>query len=999
MNSRFPWLTPILWIISGWLILDIVAYFFVEASWFQEMGYFSVLWKRFITEGMLWLVALGVSGGYCLGNLYLAQQFKYEDDQKIPIPEVPALGLRRLLVFVFGLLALLNLTLIHYGTVARQYWHPDSQQPQVAPLLPQPLNPGTLWQLLQTLPAHGEWMIIAVGISFAVIIRPQLSLNLLAILFSLGLGLILASHWGNILLYFSPSSFSQADPLFNRPLDDYIFALPVWQLITFGLMGVGLYAFLATTLVYLLSGNSLSQGRFPRFTKAQQQHLHALGSFLMAVIAAGYWIARYELLYSTRGVNYGASYTDVTTQLPAYTFLSLMALLIAVFLGWQAIFSVKDFNPDVNPLHRIWVKLLPLPFNSSQSSSSVRLFADSYSLRSIWGSYLVIAVIIGWLLPEIVQSLIVEPNELQREKPFIERTIHFTKQAFDLKNVEIKTFELEGRLTYQDIQHNDLTIRNIRLWDTRPLLQTNRQLQQIRPYYEFFDADIDRYTLLKENFTDLTNRTEKQQVIISGRELNYQSVPDDAQTWVNQHLVYTHGYGFTLSPVNTVAAGGLPEYFVKNIGAFGNDQNPTSALEISSERIRQSIPIGQPRIYYGELTNTDVMIDTKVKELDYPSGDENIYNIYDGRGGIQIGNLGRRALFAQYLQNWQMIFTRNFTSETRLLFRRNINQRVQAIAPFLRYDKDPYLVVADAEFDPENSSSELETRHYLYWIIDAYTTSDHYPYADRGKNQFNYIRNSVKVVIDAYNGSVYFYVVNLADPIIASWQKIFPELFRSIETMPRSLKAHIRYPLDLFRVQSERLSLYHMEDAQVFYNREDVWRIPLEIYASEQKQVEPYYLIMKLPEEQTEEFILLLPFTPVSRNNLIAWFAARSDSEHYGKLLLYQFPKQRLIFGPEQVEALINQVPQISQQISLWDRQGSQAVQGNLLVIPIEQSLLYVEPIYLEATENSLPTLVRVIVSYENRIVMKPTLEEALKAVFEVEPTLEPIIIPNLEGG
>jgi hypothetical protein len=579
----------------------------------------------------------------------------------------------------------------------------------------------------------------------------------------------------------------------------------------------------------------------------------------------------------------------------------------------------------------------------------------------------------------------VQPNELQRETPYLQRSIAFTRQGFDLDNIDVRTFDPEGKLTYQDIRNNDSTIRNIRLWDSRPLLQTNRQLQQIRLYYKFSDADIDRYTLKRESPRPQGPATEKQQVLIAARELDYTAVPEAAKTWVNEHLVYTHGYGFTLSPVNTVGPGGLPDYFVKDIGVGTGDNQ--GSLGTSSERIRASIPISHPRIYYGELTNTYVMAPSDVREFDYPSGDENVYNTYDGNGGVSIGTWWRRLVFAKYLQNWQMALTGNFTPETKVLFRRNIRERIQLIAPFLQYDNDPYLVVANTRlFQGENGRAAQNTstvNNYLYWIVDAYTTSDRYPYSEPGEGGFNYIRNSVKVVIDAYNGSVSLYVADLTDPIIATWQDIFPDLFQPLDTMPLTLRVHLRYPEDLFTVQSERLLTYHMTDPQVFYNREDQWQIPQEIYGNEQQPFQPYYLIMKLPQEESEEFILLHPFTPTSRNNLIGWLAGRADGDNYGKLLLYQFPKQQLIYGPEQVEARINQDPVISQQISLWTRQGSSAIQGNLLVIPIEQSLLYVEPLYLEAEQNSLPTLARVIVVYENQIAMAETLDEAHKAVFD----------------
>jgi uncharacterized membrane protein (UPF0182 family) len=565
------------------------------------------------------------------------------------------------------------------------------------------------------------------------------------------------------------------------------------------------------------------------------------------------------------------------------------------------------------------------------------------------------------------------------------RNIALTRQAFNLDVIDSQTFNPQGKLTEANIKANQLTIRNIRLWDQEPLLKTNRQLQQIRPYYQFPDADIDRY-LIKSNIEK--DKKEKQQVLIAARELNYNNVPPQAQTWVNQNMIYTHGYGFTMSPVNTVAAGGLPEYFVKDINQNG------SVLNTYSLDIRESIPIGQPRIYYGEISNTQVMTGTKVKELDYPSGSDNVYNSYDGLGGIQINSLWKRWLFSIYLKDWRMVFTKNFLPETKVLFRRNINQRIRTIAPFLKFDSDPYLVVADAHIDNQNQQFPGKENH-LYWIVDGYTTSDRYPYSDAGKDNINYIRNSVKVVIDAYNGTVKFYIADPLDPLITAWSKIFPQMFQPLANLPPNFRNHLRYPVDFFKIQSERLMIYHMTDPQVFYNREDQWQIPNEIYGNESRKVEPYYLITSLPNVPFAEFILLLPYTPKQRTNLIAWLAARSDGQNYGKLLLYNFPKERLIYGPEQIEARINQDPIISQQISLWNRQGSRVIQGNLLIVPIEQSLLYVEPIYLEATQNSLPTLVRVVVAYENRIIMAQTLEQALQGIFQPElAPASPIIRP-----
>ncbi|MEH1853379.1 MAG: UPF0182 family protein [Nostoc sp.] len=981
-----------------WLLLNLGSRLGAEIFWFQEVGYLQVFLLRVMTGGILWVVVAGITAAYLLLNLALAQRLKYPQSPKIESAQLgteltnflspdyrrrnearilapqrfQSLRLRWLLPLTLVLSLLIGLMLSHYGQIALAYWYSPVNQANLT--IPALFRPERIWQLLRQLISQVWYLGLIGGVAIAILVYPQFLLTAIAILFSPLFAFILFQHWPKVLQYFHPTLFNSTEPLFGQDISFYIFSLPFWELLELWLMGLCLYGFLAVTLTYLLSANSLSQGIFPGFSPQQQRHLSGMGGLFMLVVALSYWLSRYELVYSSRGVSYGASYTDVIAQMPAYTVLCILAVAIAYYLLWRTFF---------------W---------RSKSQHRRLVF---YSL----GVYLLLVAIAGIVLPTVVQYLIVQPNELQREQPYIQRTIALTRQAFDLEAIDARTFNPQGTLTEADIQKNDLTIRNIRLWDQRPLLETNRQLQQIRPYYRFPDADIDRYTLV----TDITSRrpstpqktlepqevvesTERRQVLIAARELDYSAVPQEAQTWVNRHLIYTHGFGFTVSPVNTVGPGGLPEYFVKDIS--GN----SSALTTSSEAIRQSIPIGQPRIYYGEITNSYVMTGTKVRELDYPSGSDNVYNSYDGLGGVEIGSAWRRWLFAMYLKDWQMVLTRDFLPETKLLLRRNVKQRIQAIAPFLKFDSDPYLVAAAANQDfPSNPS-------YLYWIVDAYTTSDRYPYSDTGSDGINYIRNSIKVVIDAYNGTVNFYIADSSDPIIATWAAIFPKMFKPLSTMPVNLRSHTRYPVDFFKIQSERLMIYHMTDTQVFYNREDQWQIPNEIYGSEPRPVEPYYLTTSLPtvpfigeSSRREEFILLLPYTPKQRTNLIAWLAARSDGKNYGTLILYIFPKERLVYGPEQIEARINQDPVISQQISLWNRQGSRAIQGNLLVIPIDQSLLYVEPIYLEATQNSLPTLVRVVVAYENRIVMAQTLEQALQGIFKPEVTPAPAIIRPFE--
>ncbi|MGI8934933.1 MAG: UPF0182 family protein [Phormidesmis sp.] len=935
----------------------IVTYYWAEGLWFDELNFLGEFWLRSLTQLVLGLFTLFASLAIAFFNLNLATRLQYNQNCLLPNQANlrTGLGLQWLLPVMLGLGIGIGADLLYHTYLAVT----DLLTPR--PSIPIPLGLGfnADWGLVQQLVAQPVGIGIVLGCAIALAAAPQTLIRVGAVVLSLSFGIVLTQEWVRILPALNFVTFDQLDPLFQQDLSFYIFQLPVWELFEFWLSGLLLFMLMAVALGYLLAGNTLSQGHFAGFSLPQQRHLYALAASLLMVTALGHWLNRYELLYSPQGVTYGASYTDIQVGLPVNGALSLISLGLALTLMWRAF-----VQPKVG-----W----------TQSTRPLRA-------RPVVGAiaiYLLFAIVGNTLAPWLVQRIVVQPNEFLRELPYIERTIAFTRDAFGLADIETRQFDPQGELSAADLEENDLTIRNIRLWDTRPLLESNRQLQQIRLYYEFADADVDRYDLVNE--TDQV--VDRRQVLISARELNYERVPAEAQTWVNEHLTYTHGYGFTMSPVNTAGPSGLPTYFVKDI-----DHVPSSPV------VERSIPVGKPRIYFGELTNTYVMTGAQVPELDFPSGSENVYNRYDGQGGLSLAPFWKRLLFAKHLGDWKMLLSRDFTADTRLMFRRNIKQRVRRIAPFLQFDGDPYLVVADAGSEFAIAGAESGT-NYLYWMIDAYTTSDRYPYADPGNNEFNYIRNSIKVIVDAYNGSVHFYIADQSDPIIRTWAQIFPNMFEQLSDMPPALVSHIRYPLDFSRIQSDELLTYHMTDPQVFYNREDQWRAPNEIYANEEQVVEPYYLIMELPGEDDGEFVLLRPFTPAQRINLVAWLAARSDGEQYGRQLLYQFSKQELVFGPEQIEARINQEPEISQRISLWDTQGSRANQGNLLVIPIERSLLYVEPLYLEAEQNPLPILARVIVAYKNRIAMAETLEQSLQAIFNTPDTPAPAILREANEG
>ena len=565
------------------------------------------------------------------------------------------------------------------------------------------------------------------------------------------------------------------------------------------------------------------------------------------------------------------------------------------------------------------------------------------------------------LIPGLFERFFVKPNELQLETPYIRQNIALTREAYNLGQIAVKPFPAEQDLTFQSLKDNSGTIDNIRLWDWQPLMDTYAQLQEIRTYYRFLDVDVDRYNL----------GDSYQQVTLAARELDPLLLSANAQTWVNLHLLFTHGNGAVMSPVTQKSAEGLPIFYLKDIPPVATG----------------GPPITEPRIYFGQGSPGYVIVKTSTPEFDYPKGKDNAYARYDGADGIPIGGIGWRALFAWQMDDLNILLSGYITSESRILLHRNIKDRVGTIAPFLQLDRDPYVVISAGR---------------LYWMQDAYTTSAWFPYAkpEPDAGDLNYIRNSVKVVIDAYNGTVDFYVTDPADPIVATYRRIFPALFKPLDAMPPDLQKHIRYPEDLFNIQALQYRAYHMDASEVFYNREDLWQFPRESTAPDEMnaggetRMAPYYIMMRLPGEPQTEFFLMLPMTPSKRENMIAWLAARCDLPEYGKLIVYEFPKDKLVYGPFQIEALINQNTEISQQISLWNQMGSRVIRGTLLVVPIGNSILYVSPLYLRAQSGQLPELKRVIAAYGDRVVMEETLPEALAALFKESATVAGLPAP-----
>lgn len=726
---------------------------------------------------------------------------------------------------------------------------------------------------------------------------------LAAVVIGLIFAAVVQTRWMRVLRFIHRTTVGESDPIFGRDLGFYLFQLHLLVDVKNVLLWLIILALGLAGLVYAIG---LRKRRFP---PAPLAHLSVLGILFLLVKAWDYQLKKYLLLYSTSGAAYGAGYTDVHARRPAYTIMIGIVLVCAALLL-------------INLWRRTW-----------------RLLAIG------GGVWLVSLFILTTIYPALVQSFRVRPSELDLERPYIEHNIAATLQAYGLDQVEERDYPVEGTLTGEIIRQNPGTIDNIRLWDHRPLYDTYEQLQEIRLYYNFVDIDVERYTL----------GGDYREVELAVRELSVEQLSEEAQTWVNQHLIYTHGYGVVLSPVSQVCAEGQPCFLLRDIPP------QASFPELALDR---------PEIYYGENTDNYIIVHTSAREFDYPRGDENVYTRYEGSGGLPVGTFFRRLVFALYFGDMPILFSDNIQPESRILFHRNIEDRVETIAPFFWYDYDPYPVILEGK---------------LYWIQDAYTVSDRYPYSQPYQG-LNYVRNAAKVVIDPYNGDTDFYVVDPDDPLIQTYQRIFPGLFKPVEEMPAGLRPHWRYPEELFRVQTHIYGTYHMQDPQVFYNKEDVWNFAKEIYLGAEGEVDSYYVIMRLPGWEREEFFLMVPFTPANRNNMIAWMHVQCDGDDYGRLGVFKFPKQTLVYGPFQIEARIDQDPEISQQLSLWNQRGSQVIRGNLLVIPIDNNLLYVEPLYLQAETGQIPELKRVTVAYQNQLAMAETLDEALRQVLELEP-------------
>lgn len=747
-----------------------------------------------------------------------------------------------------------------------------------------------------------------------------------ALFVALVFALALSSRWDDALRFVYAQPFGAVDPVFGKDISFYLFSLPIISLVQGMLTALTFFVTFLLALAYFITDQvSARPDEGLQARPGVLNHLRVNAALWLATLAGSFWLSRYDLLYRPDGVVFGAGYTHLAIELPALVIASVLSLLLALFMAFGGRFA------------------------------SGKILGSGAAL-------IVLVLIVGRLaLPAAVQQFRVNPNELEIEQPYIENSIAMTRLAYGLDRVTEIDFPADDTLTATDIRNNRALIENIRLWDHRLLIQTYRQLQEIRPYYQFNTIGIDRYMV----------DGQMQQVMLAGRELA-DRLPEGSNSWVNRHLQYTHGYGMAMSPVNQTNPQGEPIMLIRDLPPVTHPD----------------IPIENAAIYYGYSSRGYYIVNSGTEELHYPSGAGTVYHNYSGSGGIAINSTLRKLLFAWELRDINILLSDYIHPESRLQLWRGVQQRINRIAPFLQLDEDPYLVVHNGR---------------MVWIQDAYTTSQRFPYADPHGN-LNYMRNPVKVAVDAYEGSVTFYLVDDSDPIINLYAQVFPDMFVPVEQAPEGLANHFRYPVNLFEVQLEKFSRFHMTNPRVFYNDEDRWRRPFEQYAGQRLTMEPYYVLGNLPaggtfsEDTTNEvenrsgatgqeleFMLISPLTPEGRNNMIAWMAARSDPEHYGQLVTYRLPKDRLIYGPLQIESRIDQDPEISRQLALWDQRGSRVIRGNLLVVPVENSFLYVEPVFLLADRDDIPQLQRVIVSVGDAISMQPTIQAALIDLFGQE--------------
>ena len=904
-------LIPLIWVLSRLQ---------VEWFWFAQFELGSVYGKRLFLQLAGGLIAL-----LFVGCCALWRQSWLLPDASEEKPRSPVLNGYR---YGFCLLVCLLVLLSVLAVDTRLAWLAWND----------PFSLIYWWSL----PFQTGWPLLSVSILVLTLITFGLTrsrrLGLAQLYGSVCICLIVARSWGLWSLAIAIPDMGRTEPMLGS---DVSFGLGRFSAIAFALELILLQLLLTLSTALwsrLTRSNCLSDWVFPGLSVRQRHGLRPGFASVLVTCSGLMWLSRHQLLWTQNGIVAGAGWLDVHLLLPLRSLTALALFVLAIVI-------------------------LPSPF-SSLRRRQLRLIFSLIAFLS-FGLELFMFPLMNWL--------VVRPRELQLERPFISRAIEATRHAYQLDGITTRRINPSPRLSPIDLKEGASTLRNIRLWDSQPLLATNRQLQQLRVYYRFSNAAVDRYQLR----SDLL---ERQQVIVAARELDQTTLPKRYRTWQNRHFVFTHGFGFTLSPVNTSAPDGLPDYFISDLGRSTRIDGNES-LGISRDDVKKKVPIGRAALYFGVLPSPYAVAPTQIEEFNYPEGDQNTYNYYSGRAGVPLKTLSQRIAAAVYIRDPRLLNTGVLNSDSRLLLRRDVKKRVKALAPFLQLKGEPYLVSVPMQPDKDFYQEE----QHQYWIVDAYTSSNTYPYSSTLSNgeELRYVRNSVKAIVDAYNGTVQLYISEAKDPIIRGWQTIFPELFQPLEAMPVSLRQHLMVPSALFELQVEQLLRYHVTDPRIFYSGDDVWEVPKELYGKTQIPVAPYHITAQVKPSFDSEFLLLQPLTPLARPNLSGWLAARNDGEHYGELILLRFPSDVPIFGPEQIQALINQNPSISQQFGLWDRAGSQVVQGNLLVVPLGNSLLYVEPIYLRARRGGLPTLTRVVVSDGSRVAMAKDLRTGLDALVQ----------------
>ena len=866
-------------IVVAFVIVAALVGFLTDFLWFRELGYTSVFWKQLKTELEIGIPVFVFTA--LLVRLYL-RSLRNGYFREIQSHEIP--DLKRLKLISWGLSGIFAILVAIYA--ARDMWMNFLQ-----------FTHSTSFSLKDP--------IFGLDIGFYVFKLEFLGkLNNLAIGIIIGVVLLTVLYYGILMTVRTPDFF-EGDPDQSVGEDDFTRARHE-NSIPFGRKNSPGEEFIRTFTSRGGRGErpEINKGNFRHLMSIASGKLTILGVIFYIMIAVDFFLNQFDLLHAHTGTVYGAGFTDVNITLLMYRVIMAAAIVAAVTFV-------------IHMRRKEYRKLLRAP------------------------AAIVIIGIVGVIAGLLVQSLVVSPDEINKESRYLKNNITYTQHAYGLDNVKVESFPANASLDQAAINENSQTIGNIRINDYEPVQDFYNQTQSIRQYYEFHDVDIDRYNI----------NGQETQTYLSPREINESKISD---TWLNKHLKYTHGYGAAVSQVDKVTASGQPDVLVKNIP-------PDSSVE--------ELRINRPEIYFGELTNDYAVVDTNEKEFDYPDGNNNKYTTYKGNAGIRLTPFNR-ILFSMREGSMQLLVSSNVTSKSRIIVNRNIEDRVKKIMPYLKYESDPYMTVVDGK---------------LYWIIDAYTTSSYYPYSEPYSGEVgstNYIRNSIKVTIDAYNGDVKFYVIDKDDPIAQTYQKIYPELFKSYDKMPEGLREHVRYPNNMFKIQASVYEKYHMSQVKVFYQKEDLWDIAHQIYGTEEKQMDPSYYIFKLPGESSEEFINMVPFTPKSKQNMTALMMARNDGDNYGQLLVYKFPKSKTVYGPMQIEAQIDQNTEISKEFSLWNSSGSTYRRGDLFVIPINDSLMYVEPVYLEASNQAIPEVKRVIVAYGDRISYSSTLDEALEDLF-----------------